>query len=121
MDVSLCTSIFNADGLTALKHYLDQRTNPDIPTSVFLRLIELVFTLNSFEFNGEHYPHTSGIVMGTNVGPAFACLLMGFLEERILQVYHGYIPLMYIRYIDDGYGISDRPEADVISFLDFLL
>jgi hypothetical protein len=36
---SLYTSIPHADGLEALKHYLDQCTNPDIPTSIFLLLI----------------------------------------------------------------------------------
>jgi hypothetical protein len=69
--------------------------------------MELVITLNSFEFDGEHYLQTSGIAMGAKVGPAFACLFMGFLEERILQAYHGPIPLMYMRFIDGGFGISD--------------
>jgi hypothetical protein len=51
--------------------------------------MELVLTLNSFEFDGEHYLQTSSIAMGTKVGSAFACLFMGFLKERILQAYHG--------------------------------
>jgi hypothetical protein len=114
MDVSsLYTSIPHADGLIALKHFLDLRTHPDIPTSVLLRLMELVLTLNSFEFCGEHYLQTSGIAMGTKVGPSFVCIFMGVLEERILQPYHDPVPLMYMRYIDDGFDISDQPEADV--------
>jgi hypothetical protein len=44
---------------------------------------------------------------------------MGFLEERILHAYQGPIPLLYLGYIDDGFGISDLPEADVAKFLDF--
>jgi hypothetical protein len=48
MDVtSLYTSIPHADGLSALKHYLDQCTNPDIPTPVLIHLMELILTLNS--------------------------------------------------------------------------
>jgi hypothetical protein len=72
LDVSsLYTSIPHADDLKALKHYLVQRINSSIPTSVLLCLTELVLALNSFEFDGEHYPHTSGIAIGTKVGPAF--------------------------------------------------
>jgi hypothetical protein len=66
--------------------------------------MELVLTLNSFEFDGEHYLQTNGIDMGTKVGPAFACLFMGFLEERIRQAYQRFIPVFYLRYIDDSLG-----------------
>jgi hypothetical protein len=36
------------------------------------------------EFYIEHNLQTNGIAMGTKVGPAFACLIMGFLEEHII-------------------------------------
>jgi hypothetical protein len=79
MDVSsLYTSIPLADGRIALKHYLDQRTNSDIPTSVILCLMKLVLTLNSFEFDEEHYPQTSGICDGNESWSSFRMSLHGF-------------------------------------------
>ena len=75
MDVkSLYTSIPHTGGLAALKHYLDLRQTQVPPTSTLLRLAELVLTLNNFAFNGEHYIQTSGVAMGTRMGPSYACL-----------------------------------------------
>jgi hypothetical protein len=75
--------------------------------------------MNSLEFDGEHYFQTTGNAIATKVVPAFACMFMGFLEERIFQVYQVNIPLLYLKYIDDGFGILDVPEADVAKVLDF--
>ena len=50
MDVkSLYTIIPNADGLKALRHFLDERPILDPPTDTLIRLAELVLTLNHFE------------------------------------------------------------------------
>ncbi|KAJ8031858.1 hypothetical protein HOLleu_25198 [Holothuria leucospilota] len=57
MDVSsLYTSIPHHAALAAIRHYLDQRQDPNIPTTTFLRLTELVLTQNCFQFNGRLWP-----------------------------------------------------------------
>ena len=54
MDVkSLYTSIPQEDGLIALRHFLDQRPNPEHPTNTLIGLAELVLQKNFFSFNGS--------------------------------------------------------------------
>ena len=49
MDVkSLYTSIPHEDGLIALRHFLDQRPDPEPPTNTLIRLAELVLQKISF-------------------------------------------------------------------------
>ncbi|OXA47181.1 hypothetical protein Fcan01_18000 [Folsomia candida] len=61
----LYTVIPHADGLTAAKFFFDSRPENDPPSHVLIRLLELVLTLNAFEFNSEFYSQTSGVAMGT--------------------------------------------------------
>ncbi len=88
LDVTaLYTSIPNQDAMIALKHFLDRRPNPYIQTDIILRLAELVLTLNTFQFNGSFYNQSGGVAMGTKMGPSFACLVMGYLEEKMFSEY----------------------------------
>jgi hypothetical protein len=119
MDVkSLYTCIPHEDGLKAIEHFLNQRSEQHPPTSTILRLTELVLTLNNFTFNGNHYIQRRGVSMGQKVGPAYACLFMGYLEQKFLASYHGPKPTHLYRYIDDFVGIATCPENDVKSFID---
>ncbi|KAJ8049622.1 hypothetical protein HOLleu_02449 [Holothuria leucospilota] len=52
MDVTgLYTSIPHNAAIAAIRHYLDLRQDPNIPTTTFLRLTELDLTQNCFQFN----------------------------------------------------------------------
>ena len=63
MDIkSLYTVIPKDEGLRALKYFLDKREVQDPPTHTLLRMAELVLTLNSFVFNGEHYKQIGGVL-----------------------------------------------------------
>ena len=44
---------------------------------------QLVLKLN-FAFNGEHYIQTRGVAMGTRMGPSYACLFVGHIEDQML-------------------------------------
>ena len=57
MDIcSLCTSIPTAEGLAALKYYLEYYPDENRPSSpMLLKLTELVLNLSSFEFDGKYY------------------------------------------------------------------
>ncbi|XP_076442819.1 uncharacterized protein LOC143281494 [Babylonia areolata] len=95
MDItSLYTNIPHKDGLIALKHLLSNSPyNVHVPT--ILRLAELVLTLNSFQFGDSHYQQTSGVAMGTRMGPSYACLLVGYVESQIFQQYSGPMPALF--------------------------
>ena len=58
--------------------------------------------------------------MGTKMGPSYACLFMGFLEDQILRAYTGPTPELYKRYIDDGLGATSLPESDLLNFIHYM-
>ena len=121
MDVkSLCTVIPNADGLSALQHFVDQRSNKDPPTSTLLRLAELVLTTNGFFFDQQFYVQVGGVAMGSKLGPSYACLFVGYQECLISQQYEGPIPHLIKRYIDDVVGPISLPREQLQAFMDFV-
>ena len=102
----LYTVIPNNGGLQALTYYLDQRTIKEPPTHTLTHLAELVLKLNAFSFNDQHYRQIVGVAMGTKMGPNYACLFVGFIEERIRAQYTGFVPQLHKRYIDDVVGAA---------------
>ena len=117
---SLYTSIPHKEGLRALRHFLDRRTDKYPSTDTLLRLAELVLTLNCFEFNGEFFLQIRGVKMGSRFGPIYACLFVGYIEQQFLAQYSGSTPLLFLRYIDDIFGIADCGEANLLSFMEFV-
>lgn len=121
MDVkSLYTSIPHQEGLKALRHFLDKRTEMIPSTDAILRLAELVLTLNCFEFDGAFYLQTRGVKMGSRFGPIYACLFVGYVEELFLQQYPESTPHLFLRYIDDILGIANSSQADLLSFMEYV-
>ena len=116
---SLYTVIANDEGLRALRYFLDKREVTNSPTHTLLRMAELVLMLNSIDFNGEHYKQIGGVAMGSKLGPNYACLFVGYVEERMLRDYTGRKPDLYKRYMDDVAGAASCTEDDLIQFLTF--
>ena len=120
MDVTaLYTNIPHGDGLQALGVHLERRCDKSIPTDTLLRLTELVLTLNTFEFNGQFFRQCSGVAMGTKMGPSYACLFMGHLEDQIMKAYNGPLPRFFGRYIDDCLIITSMRERNLSKFIGF--
>ena len=118
MDIkSLYTVIPNDCGLKALAHFLDKRPVLQPATSTLTRLAELVLTLNTFSFNGAFYRQVAGVAMGSKMGPNYACLFVGYMEEAILSQYTGFIPQLYKRYIDDVVGAACCDRKDLEDFI----
>ena len=109
---SLYMVIPNNDGLSALQHFLNKRSVLEPLTHILLRLAELVLTLNSFRFNGDFYPQTVGVAMGSRLGLYYACLFVGHVDEQIFQQYPGTKPDLYKRYADDISAACSENELD---------
>ncbi|XP_078354461.1 uncharacterized protein LOC144639077 [Oculina patagonica] len=121
MDIkSFYTVIPNNDGLLALTHFLDKRPVLEPPTQSLVRLAELVLTLNSYSFNGGFYQQTGGVAMGSRLGPNYACLFVGHVEEQIFQQYPGRKPDLYKRYIDDIVGAAACSKSELDDFATFV-
>ena len=54
-------------------------------TTTLIRLAELVLMLNNFSFDSEHYQQISGVAMGTKMGPSYANLFVGCVEQNNTQ------------------------------------
>ena len=101
MDItSLYTVIPNNEGLLALKYFFDQRTVKEPSTDTLLRLAELVLTL------GEIFKQINGVAMGTKMGPNYANLFVGYVEEQIFNQFDSPKPELFGRYIDDCLGAT---------------
>ena len=118
MDVkSLYTVIPNDGGLQALAYFLDQRTVKEPSTHTLVRLTELVLTLNAFSFDNQHYRQIGGVAMGSRMGPNYACLFVGYIEERIRSTYTGFVPQLHKRYIDDVVRAAQRSRLELEDFI----
>lgn len=119
MDVkSLYTVIPNDEGLVALKYFLDKRPVLDPPTNTLVRLAELVLNFNHFEFNGDYFNQIRGVAMGTRMGPSYACLFMGYIEELFHRQFNGPIPVLRKRFIDDIFGATTMSEEQLLSYIE---
>ena len=121
MDItSLYTVIPNNEGLQALKHFFDQRTTKEPSTQTLLRLAELVLTLNCFSFSGNFYKQINGVAMGTKMGPSYANLFVGYIENQLFSQYTGPIPELFGRYIDDCFGAASCSKDELNQFITFV-
>ena len=57
--------------------------------------------------------------MGSRLGPNYACLFVGYVEERMLAENTGRKPDLYKRYMDDVAGAASGSEQDLQQCLDF--
>ena len=121
MDItSLYTVIPNNEGLLALKYFFDQRTVKEPSTDTLLRLAELVLTLNCFTFSGEIFKQLNGVAMGTKMGPNYANLFVGYVEEQIFNQFDGPKPELFGRYIDDCLGATSCTKEELERFTGFV-
>ena len=72
------------------------------------------------EFNDEYYSQRSGTMMGTPFAVEFSCLFMSFQEKLISEQYTDQKPTLYVRYIDDIFGISDMHPEKLKKYLCFV-
>ena len=77
---SLYIVILNDDGPRAL----DQRTVKEPSSKTLRRPAKQVLTLNCFSFGGNYYKITDGVALATKVGPSYANLPVGFIENHFL-------------------------------------
>ena len=110
----------NNEGLLALKYFFDQRTVKEPSTDTLLRLAELVLTLNCFTFSREIFKQINGVAMGTKMGPNYANLFVGYVEEQIFNQFDGPKPELFGRYIDDCLGATSCTKEELERFIGFV-
>ena len=114
-EISLYTVMPNHEGLLALKYFFDQRARSS--TETLTRLAELVLTLNCFSLSGNYYKQINGVAMGTKMGPSYANLFVGFIEQQFFDKFDGTKPERYRRYIDHCFGATSCSRQEVDYFI----
>ena len=111
---SLYTSIPHDLGLAALKYWLRKLHHliPDRFTEEFIiEASEFILKNNYFLFDGTVFLQLIGTAMGTKFAPAYACLVMAYLEETKLYPeidkqfppdIATFLKTFFYRYMDDG-------------------
>ena len=117
--VSLYPNIPHSEGLEACELYLNKRQNKTIPTTFLISLIQFVLENNNFVFNDKHYLQIQGTAMGTKMAPSYACLFMGFLEQKLLAK-APHVPKLWKRFIDDIFIIWTHGLKNWEIFLEYL-
>lgn len=77
--------------------------------------MDFVLENNNFTFNGEHYVQTEGTAIGSKMGCNYACTYMGEWEEQLLER-SALKPVVFLRYIDDIFGVWQHGEEALMDF-----
>ena len=116
---SLYTNIDTHLGLRAVGRAFHRYPDPARPDGAILDLLELSLTRNDFEFNGKYFLQVHGTAMGKKFAPAYANLYMCMWEETAFQKCPNK-PLLYLRYLDDIFGVWGNSREEFEVFLNIL-
>ena len=58
--------------------------------------------------------------MGSRMGPNYACLFVGYVEQQIREQYTGFIPQLHKRYINDIVGAASCRRDELDDFINFV-
>lgn len=116
---SLYTNIDTRLGLKAVQEIFVNYPDPTRPDEALLTLLELGLTRNDFQFDSKQYLQISGTAMGKKFAPAYANIYMANWETTVFSKCHK-VPRVYIRYLDDIFGVWDHSEREFLNFITIL-
>ena len=120
MDVtSLYINIPQEEGIHIVCKAYDAfyKTEPPIPTHLLQRVLRLILTENSFQFNGRDYLQIHGTAMGTKMAVAFANIFMAKVETEIISQ-STLKPLVWKRFIDDIFTLWNTTREGILQFIE---
>lgn len=116
MDVSsLYTNIEIPLGMAAIQRILNKFPDPTRPDEALMRLLEINLKRNDFNFQDRFYLQTKGTAMGKRFAPAYANIYMAEWEETAFKKCQQ-LPQIYLRYLDDIFGIWTHSEEEFNNF-----
>ncbi|ONI45080.1 hypothetical protein AN641_04885 [Candidatus Epulonipiscioides gigas] len=116
---SLYTNIDTKAGLLTVKNILRKYPDQNRPDKELLELLEINLTKNDFEFNGEYFLQIKGTAMGKKFSPAYANIFMADWEDGALNKCNKK-PILYLRYLDDIFGIWTYSKEEFLEFINIL-
>lgn len=120
--VSLYTNIPHDKGIVAIEHFLNERTDKTPPTQFLTDVVYLLLHKNFFLFENQYYLQTQGAAMGSRFSPDYACLFMGYLEERYVWNNNPFSDnvILWKRYVDDIFCLFKGSVETFQTFVNYL-
>ena len=91
-------------------------------THFIIELLDLVLHSSLMVFDGEYFQQIFGLIMGTNVAPILTNMYMALLENEFKTKCYSdpklIWPVLFKRFIDDGFGITKGLREDVIYWIE---
>ena len=116
MDIkSLYPSVPRKEGLEACKEALEKRKHKSIATDAVMQMLEVTLDNNIFQLNNKNYIQTEGTAIGSRLGRNFACTYLGVWEKDLLSR-STTKPWIYLRYVDDIFGIWSGNAEELTEF-----
>lgn len=116
---SLYTNINTQLGLKTVRETFNKHPDQNRPDDLILQLLELSLTKNDFEFDNKVYLQVHGTAMGKKFAPAYANIYMAGWEQTVFPKCPK-LPLIYLRYLDDIFGIWSHSKSDFMEFISIL-
>ena len=102
-----------------LNHHRDHVNTFGLDFTDIRKLLEHCLTNNFVRFGQKYYRQTEGIAMGSRVAPPLAIVFMHALESMFLATPRAQ-PSLYLRYIDDVFGVWTHGKDALLEYFDFL-
>jgi hypothetical protein len=110
-DVSqLYPSIDNKLGYVALKYWMEKYLSylKGVKKEFVISAMRIILERNCFRFRAEYFLQLKGTSMGTKVAPVYANLVMGYLEDKLMDrmktlssSFSCFLGKRYFRFLDD--------------------
>ena len=114
---SLYTNIPVLDAIEMIKRLVFQYQYVILNAHFIIELLDIVLKNSLMTFDKEYFQQIFGIIMGTNLAPILANLYLAMLQEELKKkcVHDKKLkwPVLFQRFIDDGFGIIEGRKQDV--------
>ena len=105
--------------MNLLAHHKDSIDTFGLDLPSMRTLLEHCLTNNFVRFGQKYFRQTDGIAMGSRVAPPLAIVFMHALETMFLATSRQQ-PALYVRYIDDVFGVWTHGRAALFDYFNFL-
>ena len=102
-----------------MKKYLNLREDQSVSTNSLCDLARIILTENYSELGKDMYHQKLGTTIGTKFAPPCANLFMAGIEDKIFSDTNVQ-PLLWLRYLDDIFGIWTDGLEKLKEFFSYL-
>ena len=106
--------------MTMLEEHEESINTYDMTLTDIERLLKHCLTQNFVRFGSDYFRQQTGIAMGSRVAPPLAITFMHTLETLFLSSARAQ-PSLYLRYIDDVFGVWTHGLPSLLDYFEFLI